>query len=201
MRKRYINMENKIDLINERIRQSCEVKQNFSDDLKQNILKSAKVIVDALKKGRRVFVVGNGGSAADAQHFAAELVGRYLMEREAMDVTALTTNSSILTALANDYSPEIVFSRQVTAHVKEGDILIGISTSGNSANVVEALKAGRKKDAVTIGLTGKSGGKMSKLCNIFLNVPAKDTPRVQESHIFIIHLICEFVEKEMAELR
>jgi len=188
-------MTKRINIINQRIEETIEVKKRFNKELKEKILKIVDAIVKTHKNKKQVFVVGNGGSAADAQHLAAELVGRFLKEREPMNVIALSTNSSILTALVNDYPPETVFERQVRAHIKKGDVLIGITTSGNSPNIIKAIEEGKKRGALTIGLTGASGGKMAKICDIILNVPSTSTPRIQESHIFIIHLICELVEE------
>jgi len=188
-------MSKRIDIINQRIEETIKVKREFSKELKEKILKVVDVIVKTHKNKKQVFVVGNGGSAADAQHLAAELVGRFLKEREPMNVIALSTNSSILTALVNDYPPETVFERQVRAHIKKGDVLIGITTSGNSPNIIKAIEEGKMRGALTVGMTGASGGKMAKICDIILNVPSTSTPRIQESHIFIIHLICELVEE------
>jgi D-sedoheptulose 7-phosphate isomerase len=188
-------MSKRIDIINQRMEETIKVKREFSKELKEKILKVVDAIVKTHKNKKQVFVVGNGGSAADAQHLAAELVGRFLKEREPMNVIALSTNSSILTALVNDYPPETVFERQVRAHIKKGDVLIGITTSGNSPNIIKAIEEGKKRGALTIGMTGTSGGKMTKICDIILNVPSTSTPRIQESHIFIIHLICELVEE------
>ena len=188
-------MGKRIDIINQRIKETIEVKKEFSKELKEKILKVVDAIVKTHRNKKQVLVVGNGGSAADAQHLAAELVGRFLKEREPINVIALSTNSSILTALVNDYPPETVFERQVRAHLKEGDVLIGISTSGNSSNIIKAIEEGKKRGALTVGMTGASGGKMAKICDIILNVPSTSTPRIQESHIFIIHLICELVEE------
>ena len=144
-----------------------------------------------------VLLCGNGGSAADAQHIAAELSGRFYTDRPPLDAEALHVNSSYLTAVANDYSYDEVYSRMVTARGKPGSVLIGISTSGNSANVVKAMETARKIGMVTVGLTGETGGKMKLLSDILLNVPSNDTPRIQECHILIGHIICELVEREL----
>ncbi len=191
-------MSGRMDIIDQRIDETVKVKQNFSNQLKEGILKVTEAIVKADKDKKRVFVFGNGGSAADAQHLAAELVVRFLKDRDPLDVTALTTNTSIFTAIVNDYSSEKrIFSRQIRAHVKEGDVVIGISTSGNSPDVLEGIKAAKERKALCIGFTGQSGGEMAELCDILLNVPSNDTARIQESHILIIHLICEFVEEDI----
>ena len=158
------------------------------------IEKSADVIVDSFKKGGKLLIAGNGGSAADSQHFAAELVGRFKKERRALPAIALTANTSILTAIANDYSFDKVFSRQIEALAKNGDVFFAISTSGNSANIVEGIRAAKKIGCLVIGLTGKAGGKMKDICDILIDVDSDDTPRIQENHILIIHSICEIIE-------
>jgi D-sedoheptulose 7-phosphate isomerase len=191
-------MDERIERIGRAIAETVRVKQGFGEDLKRRILDAADAIFEAHRKGGRTLTMGNGGSAADAQHLAAELVGRFLKERRPMDVLALTTNSSTLTCLINDYPPEEVFERQVRAHARKGDVVFGISTSGNSPNILRALEAARSLGATTIGLTGETGGAMKDRCDILLNVPSKFTPRIQEAHIFVIHLICEFVEEKVA---
>ena len=142
-----------------------------------------------------MILFGNGGSAADAQHVAGELVNKFQLEREALAAIALTTDSSVLTSIANDYDYSRVFARQVEAWTKEGDVVIGISTSGNSANVIEAVKVAREKGAKTIGFTGRGGGKLAKLVDLVVSVPSDETPRIQESHITIFHIICYLVER------
>lgn len=163
----------------------------------QSVKKAAEVIIDSFQKGGKLLIAGNGGSAADAQHFAAELVGKFKKERKALPAIALTTNSSILTAVANDYSFRKVFSRQVEALAKKGDVFFGISTSGNSLNVIEALEVAKRMNCFTVGLTGKTGGNMAKICDILINVDSEETPRIQEAHILAIHIICEIVEKSI----
>jgi D-sedoheptulose 7-phosphate isomerase len=155
---------------------------------------AARNISEAFKKGNKIIICGNGGSAADAQHFAAEFVGRYLKERKALPAIALTTNSSILTAIANDYGYEYVFSRQVEALANKGDVVIGISTSGNSSNIVYALDAARKKGCYTIGLVGSKQCRIDSAADLVIKAPSENTPRIQEMHIFLIHMICELVE-------
>ncbi|MDP6958957.1 MAG: D-sedoheptulose 7-phosphate isomerase [Planctomycetota bacterium] len=157
----------------------------------------AKAVVSALKKGKRVVVFGNGGSAADAQHIAAEMEGRFKKARPALPVLALTTNSSTLTAVGNDFGYDKTFSRQVEAHTRKGDVVIAISTSGNSANVLEALKSAKKIGAVTIGFTNEDGGKMKKRVDHCLTVPSRDTQRVQECHIAVGHVLCECIEDSL----
>lgn len=144
--------------------------------------------------GHKVLLMGNGGSAADSQHIAAELVGRYKKDRAALPAIALTTDSSILTSIGNDYGFDHVFARQVETLCSPGDVVIGISTSGNSANVVAAIKSARKLGAYTVGMTGAAGGRLAQLCDTTLAVPSSDTPRIQEAHILIGHILCELVE-------
>ena len=155
---------------------------------------AAKICIDSLKKGGKILIFGNGGSAADAQHIAAELVGRYKMERKGLSAIALTTDSSSLTAIANDFGYEHVFDRQIEALANTEDVVIGISTSGNSKNVINAIQLAKKIGCKSIGLTGKSGGYMSKICNINLIIPAQETARIQEMHILVGHIICHLIE-------
>jgi len=155
-------------------------------------------IITAYKAGGKVVLFGNGGSAADAQHIAGELVGKFKLNRQALPAIALTTNTSILTAVANDYGYETVFSRQVEALVNEKDVVIGISTSGNSLNVVETIKTAKMKGAKTIGLTGGNDGKLVEVADLVLMVPSDSTPRIQEAHITIGHIVCELVERELS---
>ncbi len=154
-------------------------------------------IVNCFQNGGKVLLCGNGGSAADAQHIAAELSGRFYTDRAPLYAEALHVNSSYITAVANDYSYDIVYSRMIEGCGKKGDILIGISTSGNSKNVLKALEAANSKGMITIGMTGESGGKMKTACKYLLNVPSNDTPRIQESHILLGHIICQLVEEKM----
>lgn len=169
------------------------------EHLTGRIGQAVEMLVDALRDGRGVLVFGNGGSAADAQHVACELTGRFLAERRALRVMALTTDTSILTAVANDYGFDRVFARQVEAHGGAGDVAIGISTSGHSPSVIAGLQAARERGLRTIALTGSGGGKCAELADILLDVPARPTPRVQEAHSVICHIICEFVEKAFAD--
>ena len=157
---------------------------------------SAQLCIDCLKSGGKILLFGNGGSAADAQHIAAELVGRYKVERKSLPAIALTTDTSALTAISNDYGYIHVFDRQVEALANKGDVAIGISTSGNSINVINALKVASKLNCNTIGFSGQDGGEMNKICNINLAVPSKDTPRIQEMHIVIGHTICHLIDQE-----
>ena len=181
------------------IKNSLEVKQKILNNevLLSQIFSVAKEIVEAFKKGKKVLFCGNGGSAADAQHIAAELSGRFYLDREPLFAEALHVNTSYLTAVANDYSFDEVFSRLVKAKGRKGDILVGISTSGNSINVIKAIEVANEIGMMTIGMTGESGGKMKDICKYLINVPSKDTPRIQEAHIMIGHIICEIVEKKL----
>jgi D-sedoheptulose 7-phosphate isomerase len=161
----------------------------------QNYIYTACILaMEAINAGHKILIFGNGGSAADAQHIAAELVGRYKKERKGLPAIALTTDTSALTAIGNDYGYDRVFDRQVEALANEGDLLIGISTSGNSANVNSALKLGKTLGCKTIGLSGKDGGEMSKICHLNIVVPSDDTPRIQEMHIMIGHIICQAID-------
>jgi len=155
------------------------------------------LISDALNRGNKLLVMGNGGSAADSQHFVAEIVGRYKMERRALPAVALSTDTSILTAIGNDYGFDAVFSRQVEALAVSGDVVVGISTSGNSPNVLKALNLARSRGCRTIGLLGGAGGSIKEACDLALVVPSANTPRIQEGHITIIHIVCDLVEKTL----
>jgi D-sedoheptulose 7-phosphate isomerase len=157
----------------------------------------ARVLIAALQGGHKILVMGNGGSAADAQHFAAEMVGRYLLERKAIPVIALTTDTSILTSVGNDYGFDEIFARQVEALAGPGDVLIGISTSGHSRNVMRALEVGKAIGTRTIGLLGRDGGEVGPLVELALTVPGDATPRIQEAHLLIVHILCDLVEKEL----
>lgn len=156
----------------------------------------AQLLRDCLKQGGKILLMGNGGSAADCQHIAAEIVGRYKRERRGLPAIALTTDTSILTSVGNDYGFEFIFSRQVEALCGPLDVVIGLSTSGNSANVVRAIETAKQIGATTVAMTGGSGGKLAGLCDFNLVMPSSDTPRIQEAHIFIGHVVCELVEAE-----
>ena len=179
------------------IRSSINVKEEILSDtaMLSDLEKAVNLIVNAFKKGNRIWFCGNGGSAADAQHLAAEFSGRFYTDRRALPAEALHCNSSYMTAVANDYSYEVVYARLVQGICQEGDVLIGLSTSGNSGNIVKAFEAAREKGVFTVGFTGSSGGKMKSLSDILFNVPSSDTPRIQESHIMLGHIICQFVEE------
>ena len=159
-------------------------------------VEAASAVVEALRAGNKVLVFGNGGSASDAQHFAAELVGRFMRERRALPAIALTTDTSILTAIANDYSFDRVFARQIEALGREGDVAIGISTSGGSANVVSAFAAAREAGLTTVALTGRDGGAVGAAADIHVNVASGSTARVQEVHRTLLHAMCELIERE-----
>jgi D-sedoheptulose 7-phosphate isomerase len=186
--------------IAEGLEEGARIKGVIAKDKVGEIESMIKLINTAYKTGGKVVLFGNGGSAADAQHIACELIGRFALKRQPFPAIALTTNTSTLTAIANDYGYEAVFTRQVEALVKEKDVVIGISTSGNSPNVVEAMKAAKGKGAKTIALTGGDGGKLAKVADLVLVVPSNITPRIQEAHITIGHIVCELVEKELANV-
>lgn len=164
-------------------------------DLNEQVEKAALLLTQSLAQGGKILICGNGGSAADAQHFAAELTGRYKRERKGIAGIALSVDTSALTAIGNDYGFEYVFSRQVEALAKKGDVLFGISTSGNSANVLKAAASARERGCAIIGLSGRDGGKLNEICDINLVMPSSDTPRIQELHILIIHILCDIIEQ------
>ncbi|WP_448208329.1 D-sedoheptulose 7-phosphate isomerase [Azospirillum sp. sgz302134] len=176
-----------------------ETSRNFAAFAGQadEVAAAAGLMIEGLRAGGKVLFCGNGGSAADAQHLAAELTGRYLRDRPPLAAVALTVDTSALTAIANDYSYDEVFARQVRGLGRAGDVLVGISTSGNSRNVVAALEAARALGLRTIGLTGAAGGRMKELCDVCLCVPSTDTPRIQEMHIAAGHMLCELVENAL----
>lgn len=187
-------------LINDNFRQSIETKQQAQQVMVEHIAKAVDLIVHAFRNGKKMLICGNGGSAADAQHFAAEFTGRYEMERIPLPALALTTDTSALTAIGNDYGFEVVFSKQVEALGKAGDILYAISTSGNSTNVIKAIEAAKAKKMHIIIMVGKDGGKMAKMLtekDVNLCVPAKRTARIQEVHLLTLHTICDAVDNVM----
>jgi D-sedoheptulose 7-phosphate isomerase len=185
------------NLISEYIEKSIQTKNKLLETRLEIIDKIAEVIIKALKNGNKILWFGNGGSAADAQHLACELVGKFYRERAALASIALTTNTSELTAIANDYDFNSVFARQVEALANPGDIVIGITTSGNSQNVIDGMKEAKRKHAITIGFTGESGGKLKEYVDYLFTVPSKETPHIQEAHIMVGHVICYLVEKEL----
>lgn len=178
--------------------ESVRVKQETLKLNGQNIVSVAQAVIETFRCGGKLLFCGNGGSAADSQHIAAEFIGRFQKERRSLPAIALTTDSSILTALGNDYSYDIVFARQVEGLGKPGDLLFGISTSGNSRNVIEAVKRAKAMGIKTVSLTGGTGGELAKLTDINLNVPSKITARIQESHLCIEHAICDLVEEVLS---
>ena len=159
---------------------------------------AAKLCIDSLKNGNKILIFGNGGSAADAQHIAAEIVGRYKTERKGLSAIALTTDTSILTSISNDYGYSYIFKRQVEALANDGDVLIGISTGGTSVNVVSALKIAKKLGCQSIGFSGRDGGEFNSVCDVNLKAIAEDTPRIQEMHILFGHIICHLIELEFS---
>jgi D-sedoheptulose 7-phosphate isomerase len=181
------------------IQSSIDVKQKLlkDDDLINVILKISDEIINAFKNNNKLLLCGNGGSAADAQHIAAEFSGRFYYDRDPLFAEALHTNTSFITAVANDFSFDQVYSRAVKAKGKKNDILIAISTSGNSENIVNAVIAANKIGMITVGMTGKTGGKIKDICKYLINIPSDDTPRIQEVHILIGHILCEIVESKM----
>ena len=188
-----------MDHIINTIRQSAAVKEELSRDMDTllTIQKVSEACIKAFENRNKVLFCGNGGSAADAQHLSAELSGRFLVDREPLYAEALHVNTSYLTAVANDYCFDEVFSRLVQAKGKKGDVLIGLSTSGNSANVINAIETARQIGMVTVGLTGRSGGKMKGLCDFLIRVPSDEVPRIQESHILVGHIICDIIESTL----
>ena len=164
--------------------------------LLQSVEQIVGKMVTALKNGNRIYFAGNGGSAADAQHLAAEFSGRFYIDRDALPAEALHCNTSYITAVANDYSYDVVYSRLIKGIGLKGDFLVGISTSGNSVNIIKAFEVARERGIITVGMTGESGGGMKPLSDFLLNVPSKNTPRIQESHILLGHIICELVEEQ-----
>jgi len=181
--------------IRAQLRESCRVKESFSEELFRRIEAFAEHSAQALAGGAKLVFFGNGGSAADAQHLAAEFSGRFYTDRDALPAEALHCNTSYLTAVANDYSYDVVYARLVRGIGEEGDVLVGLSTSGNSTNIVKAFEVAREKSITTVGFTGEGGGKMKSISDYLIDIPSKDTPRIQESHIMLGHIICQLVEE------
>ncbi len=171
-----------------------ETINNVINNMEEELVKASTLAVKTLKAGNKILLCGNGGSAADAQHIAAELTGRYKSERRGLPGIALTTDTSALTAIGNDYGYDRVFDRQVEALANKGDLIIGISTSGNSKNILSALKLAKDLGCNTLGFSGKDGGKMNEVCDVNLIVPSNDTPRIQEMHILFGHTICQIID-------
>ena len=190
---------NNQDLIKRNINDSLYVKQELlnSDQLIDQVVEIAELIVQTFKNGNKLLFCGNGGSAADAQHLAAEFSGRYYLNRPPLHAEALHTDTSFMTAVANDFSFEEVYARLIQGIGKKGDVLIGMSTSGNSKNVLFALKQAKKQNITTIGFTGEKGENMKAHCDLMLHIPSNDTPRIQECHLMLGHAICELVEKKL----
>jgi D-sedoheptulose 7-phosphate isomerase len=180
------------------IQSSIDVKQKVleNDQLLKTIETISDTIVKAFRNGKRLYFCGNGGSAADAQHLAAEFSGRFYKDRKALPAEALHCNTSYLTAVANDYGFDVIYSRIIDGIGEEGDVLVGLSTSGNSANIIKAFETARIKKIITVGFTGMSGGMLSTFTDYLINIPSNDTPRIQESHITVGHVICQLVEEK-----
>lgn len=185
---------------------TAEIEAQIAESIrvKESLRKSAPLLrdfallwVETIRRGNQLFFFGNGGSAADAQHIVCELAGRFYLDRKPLPVTALTVNTSSITAIANDYSYDDIFSRQLEGLARPGDIAVGISTSGNSANVVKALEVARRTEVVTIGFTGRGGGRMRPLCDHWLEIDSSEAPRIQEGHILAGHIVCELTEREL----
>lgn len=181
------------------IQSSIGIKKQIlqNDDLLKTIDSVVDVIVNAFSNDKRIYFCGNGGSAADAQHLAAEFSGRFYSDRKALPAEALHCNTSYLTAVANDYSFDVIYSRLIDGIGQQGDILVGLSTSGNSNNIIKAFETAKQKGITTVGFTGENGGKLKGLCDYLVNIPSTDTPRIQESHIMIGHIICQLVEEKL----
>jgi D-sedoheptulose 7-phosphate isomerase len=184
-------------ILRKNVEGSIEVHRHLLEACLPAMQAAANALIAAYRSGRKAIFFGNGGSAADAQHLAAEFVGRYLRERPALPALALNANTSSVTAIANDYGYDQVFSRQIQALAAPGDVAVGISTSGNSKNVIEALATARKMRVLTVGLTGANGGRMRDLVDVLIAAPSSETPRIQECHILVGHALCDAVEEAM----
>ncbi len=189
-----------IESIKKSLLESADLKRKVAEELAESIEQAIEIICNSLKKNNKVLLMGNGGSAADAQHITAELIGRFKLERDSIPAISLTTDTSILTAIGNDYGFDQVFARQIESLGREDDVVIAISTSGNSKNVIEALKVSKKNKVLSIGLLGSGGGAIKDLVDIPIVVPSSDTPRIQECHITMGHIICDEVEKRVFNL-
>ena len=186
------------DKIRKIISESVSVKNSIlqNESILNTVDEVASLIVKALKQGNRIYFCGNGGSAADAQHLAAEFSGRFYIDRDALPAEALHCNTSYITAVGNDYGYDLVYARLIKGIGNKGDFLVGLSTSGNSVNIIKAFEVARERGIATVGFTGESGGKMKGLCDYLLNVPSSNTPRIQESHIMLGHIVCQLVEEQ-----
>ena len=187
-------------IINDEFNTHIEVSQDTIKSIRQQIEIAARTCINCLKNGGKILIFGNGGSAADAQHIAAEIIGRYKVERKGLPAIALTTDTSVITSISNDYGFEHMFDRQVQALADKSDVLIGISTGGTSINVINGLKIGKKIGCKVIGFSGKSGGDFNNICDTNLVVSSKDTPRIQEMHILIGHIICHLIDQSFIDL-
>ncbi len=190
-----MNKDKMLKTIQDEFESHQQTIQKVSETMSNDLEIASKLVVETLKSGNKILLFGNGGSAADAQHIAAELTGRYKTERRGLAGIALTTDTSALTAIGNDYGYDRIFDRQVEALANKGDLLLGISTSGNSQNVINALKLGQELGCKTIGFSGRNGGKMNEVCDINLIVPSDNTPRIQEMHILFGHTICQIIDE------
>jgi D-sedoheptulose 7-phosphate isomerase len=190
-------MKSNSQLIKEFVAESVRVKTRFFEENEERIAQTAEVIAQGMRNGRKMLIFGNGGSAADAQHLAAEMVGRFGPDRAAMPAISLSTDTSILTAIGNDYGYDKVFARQIEALGNAGDTAIAISTSGNSPSVLEAIDVARSKGLFTVGFTGETGGKMKDRVEVLFRVPSRQTPRIQETHITLSHILCELIDREL----
>lgn len=188
-----------IKYLKNQINNSIEIKKNIfnNNEIIEKILEAAELTIEAYRKGNKTIIAGNGGSAADAQHMAGEFVSKFYFDRPGLASLALTTDTSILTAIGNDYGYNRIFARQLEANGNKGDVFFAISTSGNSENIVEALKVCKEKGIMTVGLTGSKIGEMDNLCDFIIKIPSVETPRIQESHLMVEHIICAIVEKEI----
>lgn len=187
------------NLIKSELKESIETQNLVAKNLAPKIEEAARLMVEALRAGRKILFFGNGGSAADSQHLAAELIGRYRKDRQSLPAIALTCDTSILTAVGNDYGFEMVFARQIEGLAEKGDVALGISTSGNSRNVIEGLIKAKEKGCQTLGLLGCEGGRINEICDLSIIIPSKITPRIQECHITIGHILCRLIEQELFE--
>lgn len=189
------------DLIRQQLQESCQVKNSISGELIGRIARFSEKSAAALRSGQKLAFFGNGGSAADAQHLAAELIVKLRIERPGLAGLALTTNPSVLTAASNDYGFEFVFSRQIESLINKGDVLVALSTSGASSNVLRGVEAGRRREAYLVALTGETGGALADQVDLLINVPSRDPQRIQEAHITIGHIACSLIEQMMAAER
>jgi D-sedoheptulose 7-phosphate isomerase len=190
-------MQRVLEIIRMQLSEQRSLLEQIDRELSTDIAAAVGLLVAALAAGNKLLVMGNGGSAADAQHFAAELVGRFKLERRALPAIALTTDTSALTAIGNDYGFDRIFSRQVEALARPGDVVVGISTSGNSANIAQALQSGRDAGCHTIALLGRDGGAIKGMVDLPLVIPSDATPRIQEGHIIVIHILCDLLEQAL----